>query len=242
VGRGLLLFPSSPCPLGGGAGRGMRDFSFRESFNLLVWNKNFRAGRRDNTQQVATYKPTPKSGQTFRATKTTKSRSKEGWERGGRGGQGARGKGARRGTGEKNITMALGGGWGREGAWTLSFFLPSLPPPFGVYLVFSLSPPRLSLLLLLSRSPLYVLSSLRPLSRLLFVVERCLDDNKQLWGLNRDGLGVLVFSGQRWNSWIRWRLTKAKAFTKDVSINQERKLRARQRSDTALVSTINDTN
>ncbi|KAK7288817.1 hypothetical protein RIF29_02319 [Crotalaria pallida] len=34
--------------------------------------------------------------------------------------------------------------------------------------------------------------------------------------------------------------TTAKAFAKDVFINQERKLRARRRSDTVLVSTIND--
>ncbi|WZZ71378.1 hypothetical protein YC2023_082748 [Brassica napus] len=34
--------------------------------------------------------------------------------------------------------------------------------------------------------------------------------------------------------------TTAKAFTKDVFINQERKLGARRRSDTVLVSTIND--
>ncbi|KAG5575454.1 hypothetical protein H5410_055588 [Solanum commersonii] len=34
--------------------------------------------------------------------------------------------------------------------------------------------------------------------------------------------------------------TTAKAFVKDVSINQERKLGARIRSDTVLVSTIND--
>ncbi|THG04532.1 hypothetical protein TEA_028895 [Camellia sinensis var. sinensis] len=34
--------------------------------------------------------------------------------------------------------------------------------------------------------------------------------------------------------------TTAKAFAKDVFINQERKLRARRRSDTVLFSTIND--
>ncbi|KAL0745387.1 hypothetical protein Bca101_101623 [Brassica carinata] len=34
--------------------------------------------------------------------------------------------------------------------------------------------------------------------------------------------------------------TTAKAFAKDVFINQERKLGARRRSDTVLVSTIND--
>ncbi|CAL0302119.1 unnamed protein product [Lupinus luteus] len=37
-----------------------------------------------------------------------------------------------------------------------------------------------------------------------------------------------------------WRRTSAKAFAKDVFINQERKLGARRRSDTVLVSTIND--
>ncbi|KAI3494397.1 hypothetical protein L1887_41619 [Cichorium endivia] len=36
------------------------------------------------------------------------------------------------------------------------------------------------------------------------------------------------------------RRTTAKAFAKDVFINQERKLGARRRSDTVLVSTIND--
>ncbi len=50
---------------------------------------------------------------------------------------------------------------------------------------------------------------------------------------------MLVFIGQRWNSWIRWRLTYAKAFTKDVFFNQERKLGDRRRSDTVVVSTIN---
>src|ERR1041385_5917554 len=42
------------------------------------------------------------------------------------------------------------------------------------------------------------------------------------------------------NSWIYERRTTAKAFAKDVFINQERKLGARRRSDTVLVSTIND--
>ncbi|KAI5382099.1 hypothetical protein KIW84_UN0154 [Lathyrus oleraceus] len=42
-------------------------------------------------------------------------------------------------------------------------------------------------------------------------------------------------------SLISWRRrTTAKAFAKDVFINQERKLGARRRSDTVLVSTIND--
>ncbi|GKD38928.1 hypothetical protein Tco_1259135 [Tanacetum coccineum] len=40
--------------------------------------------------------------------------------------------------------------------------------------------------------------------------------------------------------YIYKRQTTAKAFAKDVFINQERKLRARRRSDTVLVSTIND--
>ena len=35
---------------------------------------------------------------------------------------------------------------------------------------------------------------------------------------------------------------KAKAFAKDVFINQERKLEVRRRSDTALVLTVNDAN
>ncbi len=52
---------------------------------------------------------------------------------------------------------------------------------------------------------------------------------------------MLVFHGQRWNSWIRGRLTTAKAFTKDVFFNQERKLGDRRRSDTVVVSTINYT-
>ncbi len=51
---------------------------------------------------------------------------------------------------------------------------------------------------------------------------------------------MLVFTGQRWNSWIRWRLTYAKAFTKEVFFNQERKLGNRRRSDTVVASTIND--
>ncbi|WZZ14977.1 hypothetical protein YC2023_108066 [Brassica napus] len=44
--------------------------------------------------------------------------------------------------------------------------------------------------------------------------------------------GAFVFHSQR--------RTTAKAFAKDVFINQERKLGARRRSDTVLVSTIND--
>ncbi|GJW12388.1 reverse transcriptase domain-containing protein [Tanacetum coccineum] len=41
-------------------------------------------------------------------------------------------------------------------------------------------------------------------------------------------------------AWDNIRRTTAKAFAKDVFINQERKLGARRRSDTVLVSTIND--
>ncbi|WZZ15428.1 hypothetical protein YC2023_108517 [Brassica napus] len=52
--------------------------------------------------------------------------------------------------------------------------------------------------------------------------------------------GAFVFHSQRLNSWIYERRTTAKAFAKDVFINQERKLGARRRSDTVLVSTIND--
>ena len=52
--------------------------------------------------------------------------------------------------------------------------------------------------------------------------------------------GAVVFHSQRGNSWIYERRTTAKAFAKDVFINQERKLGARRRSDTVLVSTIND--
>ncbi|KAL9429804.1 hypothetical protein AB3S75_031598 [Citrus x aurantiifolia] len=43
-----------------------------------------------------------------------------------------------------------------------------------------------------------------------------------------------------WDNIIGFRRTTAKAFAKDVFINQERKLGARRRSDTVLVSTIND--
>jgi hypothetical protein len=52
---------------------------------------------------------------------------------------------------------------------------------------------------------------------------------------------VLVFSGERWNSKTHWRLTKAKAFTKDTFFNQERKLGDRRRSDTVVVPTVNYT-
>ncbi|KAK9048190.1 hypothetical protein SSX86_032847 [Deinandra increscens subsp. villosa] len=43
-----------------------------------------------------------------------------------------------------------------------------------------------------------------------------------------------------WVGRSAFRRTTAKAFAKDVFINQERKLGARRRSDTVLVSTIND--
>ncbi|KAL0744968.1 hypothetical protein Bca101_100913 [Brassica carinata] len=48
-------------------------------------------------------------------------------------------------------------------------------------------------------------------------------------------IGVMINEGQSGHS-----RTTAKAFAKDVFINQERKLGARRRSDTALVSTISD--
>ncbi|THG04351.1 hypothetical protein TEA_014974 [Camellia sinensis var. sinensis] len=51
---------------------------------------------------------------------------------------------------------------------------------------------------------------------------------------------AFVFHSHRSNSWIYERRTTAKAFAKDVFINQERKLGARRRSYTVLVSTIND--
>ncbi len=47
--------------------------------------------------------------------------------------------------------------------------------------------------------------------------------------------GALIFNGERWNSVIRWGLTGAKAFAKDVFINQERKLGDRRRLDTVVV-------
>ncbi|KAL2225198.1 UNVERIFIED_CONTAM: hypothetical protein Sindi_2983500, partial [Sesamum indicum] len=49
------------------------------------------------------------------------------------------------------------------------------------------------------------------------------------------GIGVMINRDSRGHS-----RTTAKAFAKDVFINQERKLGARRRSDTVLVSTIND--
>ena len=57
------------------------------------------------------------------------------------------------------------------------------------------------------------------------------DWKKQLW--------VFVWACQRWNSWILIRRTTAKAFTKDVFINQERKLGDRRWLDTIVVLTIN---
>ncbi len=58
--------------------------------------------------------------------------------------------------------------------------------------------------------------------------------------INRDSRGHSYFIVRGENSWIYERRTTAKAFAKDVFINQERKLGARRRSDTVLVSTIND--
>lgn len=62
-----------------------------------------------------------------------------------------------------------------------------------------------------------------------------------LWRENgREGrLGALVPSGQRWNSWIRGRQTRAKAFAKGAFFDQERKLGDRRRSDTVVVLTLN---
>ncbi|KAD1352121.1 hypothetical protein E3N88_42977 [Mikania micrantha] len=55
-----------------------------------------------------------------------------------------------------------------------------------------------------------------------------------------DSRGHSYFIVRGEHSWIYERRTTAKAFAKDVFINQERKLGARRRSDTVLVSTIND--
>ncbi len=57
--------------------------------------------------------------------------------------------------------------------------------------------------------------------------------------INRDSWGYSYFHCQRWNSWIFGRRTTAKAFTKDVFINQERKLGDRRWLDTIVVLTIN---
>ena len=54
-----------------------------------------------------------------------------------------------------------------------------------------------------------------------------------------NGLGGSVFCRERWNSWICGRPPDAKALIKDVSVNQERKLGDRRRSDTVVVPTIN---
>ena len=53
--------------------------------------------------------------------------------------------------------------------------------------------------------------------------------------INRNSAEVSVLKGQRWNSWIPSRRTTAKAFTKDVFINQERKLGDRRWLDTIVV-------
>ncbi|XP_022739110.1 uncharacterized protein LOC111291567 [Durio zibethinus] len=59
-------------------------------------------------------------------------------------------------------------------------------------------------------------------------------------GLNCPGRSSGAVTLKKLDSWIYERRTTAKAFAKDVFINQERKLGARRRSDTVLVSTIND--
>ncbi len=51
---------------------------------------------------------------------------------------------------------------------------------------------------------------------------------------------MFVLKRQRWNAQIVLRQTSAKAFIQDVFINQERKLGDRRRSDTVVVSTINN--
>ena len=60
--------------------------------------------------------------------------------------------------------------------------------------------------------------------------------------INRDSLGAFVLTRQRWNSWIVLRQTTAKAFAKDVFIDQERKYGDRKRLDTVVVYTINYAN
>ncbi|PHT97370.1 Regulator of rDNA transcription protein 15 [Capsicum chinense] len=52
--------------------------------------------------------------------------------------------------------------------------------------------------------------------------------------------GAFVFHSQRLNYWIYEIRTNAKAFSKNVFINQERELGAQRRSDTVLVSIRND--
>ena len=58
--------------------------------------------------------------------------------------------------------------------------------------------------------------------------------------INRDSRGHSYFIVRGEILGFMKRRTTAKAFAKDVFINQERKLGARRRSDTVLVSTIND--
>jgi len=57
--------------------------------------------------------------------------------------------------------------------------------------------------------------------------------------INESNEGVSVSECQRLNSWIIQRRTTAKAFTKNVFVDQERKLRDRRGLDTLLVLTIN---
>ena len=52
-------------------------------------------------------------------------------------------------------------------------------------------------------------------------------------------MGAFVFKCQRSNSWICLGPTTAKAFAKDVFIDQERKIGDRRRLDTVVVLTIN---
>ncbi|KAI9540388.1 hypothetical protein NQZ68_040703 [Dissostichus eleginoides] len=54
-----------------------------------------------------------------------------------------------------------------------------------------------------------------------------------------DGRGIRIVPLEG-NSWTGARRTKAKAFAKNVFINQERKSEVRRRSDTVVVPTIND--
>ena len=53
--------------------------------------------------------------------------------------------------------------------------------------------------------------------------------------------GAYVSLRERWNSWTVTRRPKAKAFAKNVFINQERKSEVRRRLDTAIVLTLNNT-
>lgn len=52
------------------------------------------------------------------------------------------------------------------------------------------------------------------------------------------GMFVLILKG--WNLWTVWRQSLAKAFINYILFNQERKLGDWRRSDTVVVSTIND--